>query len=120
VNCPYCAAPGTRMETHAHLGQLHGQQVRMFRDDEKDQLRFTLDCPFCDEGMERVVNPRGREPGFLEEFRSEITLVAFDLLLYHLHAAHAEQVGLPPIEGDGIEGSVTEQGTSSATSKGAS
>jgi hypothetical protein len=100
VNCPYCAAPGTRMETHAHLARDHAAEVRMFRDEARDQLRFALDCPFCDEGLERVANPRGREPDFLEEFRREITLVAFDLLLYHLHASHAERVGLPPIPPD--------------------
>ncbi len=100
MNCPYCAEPGTRMETHAHLGRDHADQVRMFRDEAKDQARFALGCPFCDEGLERVANPRGREPGFLEEFRREITLVAFDLLLYHLQASHAELVGLPAIPVD--------------------
>jgi hypothetical protein len=102
MNCPYCAAPATRMETHAHLGRDHPEQVRMFREDGKYgvRLKFALDCPFCDEGLERVANPRGREPAFLEEFRREITLVAFDLLLYHLQASHAERVGLPsmPLE----------------------
>lgn len=97
MNCPYCAAPGTRMETHAHLGQDHADAVRMFRDEAKGQARFALGCPFCDEGLERVANPRGREAAFLEEFRREITLVAFDLLLYHLQASHAERVGLPAL-----------------------
>lgn len=97
MNCPYCARPGSRMEIHAHLWDAHDDQVRTFRDDARDRLRFALDCPFCEEGLERTANPRGREPGFLEEFRREIALVAFDLLLYHLHASHAERVGLPPI-----------------------
>ncbi len=97
MTCPYCGREGTRMETHAHLGRDHIEQVRMYRDDVKGQLKFGLDCPFCDEGMERVANPRGREPGFLEEFRREVALVAFDLLLYHLQASHAERVGLPPV-----------------------
>jgi len=98
--CPYCSAPATRMETHAHLEREHADRVRMFRDEQQDKLKFALDCPFCDEGMERVVNPRGREPGFLEEFHREIALVGFDLLLYHLQASHAERVGLPPIPPD--------------------
>lgn len=97
--CPYCAVTGTRMETHAHLGRDHANRIRMFREEgaQDVRLKFALDCPFCDEGLERVANPRGRDPGFLDEFRREITLVAFDLLLYHLHAAHAAQVGLPPV-----------------------
>jgi hypothetical protein len=85
------------MDTHAHLWQAHADQVRTIHDEVRGELRFALDCPFCDEGLERRANPRGREPGFLEEFRREISLVAFDLLLYHLHASHAERVGLPPV-----------------------
>lgn len=100
MRCPYCDLEGTRMATHAHLWDRHAEQVRTFRDDEKDRLRFALDCPFCDEGLERTANPRGREPGFLEEFRREVALVAFDLLLYHLQASHAERVGLPPLPAD--------------------
>lgn len=90
------------METHAHLGLDHPERVSMFREDDKYGLRlkFALDCPFCDEGLERVANPRGRDPDFLEEFQREINLVAFDLLLYHLQASHAERVGLPPIPQD--------------------
>ena len=97
MNCPYRPLEGTRMEVHAHLWDGHPEQVRTFRDEAKGSLKFALDCPFCDEGLERVANPRGREADFLAEFRREIALVAFDLLLYHLQASHAELVGLPPI-----------------------
>lgn len=97
MNCPYCAAAASRRDTHAHLWAAHPEQVRMFHDETRDVLKFALDCPFCEEGLERVANPRGREPDFLEEFRREIALVAFDLLLYHLQASHAERVGLPPV-----------------------
>ena len=88
------------METHAHLGGEHADRVRTYRDERRDSVHFAIDCPFCDEGLDRVVKPRGREPEFVEEFRREITLVGFDLLLYHLHAAHAERVGLPPVPPD--------------------
>ena len=88
------------MATHAHLGRDHTDEVRTFRDVARDNLMFALDCPFCDEGMERVANPRGREVDFLDEFRREIALVAFDLLLYHLQASHAERVQLPPVPPD--------------------
>ena len=100
MNCPYCPLEGSRMEVHAHLWDGHPDRVRTFRDEARGTLKFALDCPFCDEGLERAANPRGREPGFLEEFRREITLVAFDLLLYHLQASHAELVGLPAIPVD--------------------
>jgi hypothetical protein len=92
------------METHAHLWDGHPDQVRTFRDEQKNTLKFALDCPFCDEGLERVANPRGREADFLAEFRREIALVAFDLLLYHFQASHAELVGLPPLPDDSTQG----------------
>lgn len=97
MNCAYCPTKGTRMTIHAHLWEAHPEQVRTFKDEAKGTLKFALDCPFCDEGMERVANPRGTEADFLVEFQREIALVAFDLLLYHFQASHAEQVGLPPI-----------------------
>lgn len=100
MNCPYCRRDGSRMDTHAHLWDAHPEQVRTFRDEAKGNLKFALDCPLCDEGLERVANPRGREADFLAEFEREIALVAFDLLLYHFQASHAEQVGLPPIPDD--------------------
>jgi hypothetical protein len=92
------------METHAHLWDGHPDQVRTFRDEQKNTLKFALDCPFCDEGLERVANPRGREADFLAEFRREIALVAFDLLLYHFQASHAELVGFPPLPDDSTQG----------------
>ncbi|MBF8290121.1 MAG: hypothetical protein HW391_1089 [Chloroflexi bacterium] len=94
------------MDTHAHLWDGHPEKVRTFRDEAKGTLKFALDCPFCEEGMERVANPRGREEGFLVEFRREIALMAFDLLLYHFQASHAELVGLPPIPEESTAGGV--------------
>lgn len=112
MNCPYCDQVGTRMATHAHLGEIHAAEVRTFRDDARDRLRFALGCPFCDDGMERTVNPRGREAGFLEEFRREITLVAFDLLLYHLQASHPERIGIPAEPAEQVAVEATDPGGS--------
>lgn len=112
MNCPYCGIGGTRMATHAHLGEAHAAEVRTFRDEARDRLRFALGCPFCEDGMERTVNPRGREAGFLEEFHREITLVAFDLLLYHLQASHPERIGLPVEPVDPVPGEAATPGGS--------
>jgi hypothetical protein len=67
----------------------------MRRDDETS-FAFVLRCPVCGSEAERRINPRGREPGFLEEFGREIRLVALDMLLYHMQADHPEALGLPP------------------------
>ncbi|HYK83780.1 MAG TPA: hypothetical protein VEV19_00345 [Ktedonobacteraceae bacterium] len=88
MRCPYCGSEGSRQVIHAHLTDQHGNKVVGRRDEQTGKLFYRLDCPLCDEYSEREVNPRGRDPAFLEAFEREIRLVAFDLLLYHIEAAH--------------------------------
>jgi hypothetical protein len=88
MRCPYCDFDDTRQKLHAHLTDQHGENVKGRSDAKTGRLFYRLDCPLCDEYTEREVNPRGRDPGFMQEFEREIRLVAFDLLLYHLEAAH--------------------------------
>jgi len=83
------------METHAHLADAHADEVKTKRHSETN-FAFVLRCPVCGSEAERRINPRGRDPGFVEEFGREIRLVAFDMLLYHMQADHPEAVGLPP------------------------
>jgi hypothetical protein len=49
---------------------------------------YEITCPHCDFRFTQRVKPRWKDPGFLEEFRREIALVAFDQLLYHLEGVH--------------------------------
>jgi hypothetical protein len=88
MRCPYCDVEGSRQVIHAHLVELHGDKVVGRRDEQAGKLFYRLDCPQCDEYSEREVNPRGRDPNFLQAYEREIRLVAFDLLLYHIEAAH--------------------------------
>jgi hypothetical protein len=88
MRCPYCDFEGARQQLHAHLTDQHSEHVKGRREEAAGRLYYRLDCPLCDEYTEREVNPRGRDPTFLEEFEHEICLVAFDQLLYHLEAAH--------------------------------
>lgn len=88
MRCPYCDFEGARQKLHAHLTDQHGEYVVGRRDEATGRLFYRLNCPLCDEYAEREVNPRGRDPTFLEAFEHEIRLVAFDQLLYHLEAAH--------------------------------
>jgi hypothetical protein len=55
-------------------------------------------CPFCELEYRRQVKPRSRNPDFLEQFRAEIGLVAFDQMIYHLLEDHPSQVGIDPEE----------------------
>jgi len=88
MRCPYCDVEGTRQVIHAHLVEQHGAKVAGRKDEQAGKLYYRLDCPQCDEYSEREVNPRGRDPTFLQAYEHEIRLVAFDLLLYHIEAAH--------------------------------
>jgi hypothetical protein len=89
MHCPYCDVNGSRQVIHAHLTDSHGDKVIARRDEQTGKLFYRLDCPQCDEYSEREVNPRGRDPTFLQAFEREIRLVAFDLLLYHIEDMHS-------------------------------
>jgi hypothetical protein len=64
--------------------------VKTLADDAAGRMQYVLACPRCGREIRRQVKPRWRDPAFLDEFRREIRLVAFDLLLYHLGDEHPE------------------------------
>ena len=78
---------------HAHLGEQHPDAVRF--EDRGERWFYALDCPICGDGYEREIKPRGRDPGFVEEFSAQIRLVAFDMLVNHIMGEH-EELELPP------------------------
>lgn len=85
MRCPFCATEGHRRAIHAHLAAEHGEKVVTT----DGPVRWMeLACPDCDHRMKRIVKPRGRDPGFMEEHAREIRLVAFDQLLLHIETAH--------------------------------
>ena len=85
------------MQVHRHLWEAHPDGVELRHEEgEGAQFFFAVRCPVCEEESVRRVNPGGGDPDFLEEFRREVSLVAFDILLYHLHSEHPEAVGMPP------------------------
>jgi hypothetical protein len=77
---------------HAHLGEQHPEAIRF--EDRGESWFYALDCPICGDGYERQIKPRGRDPGFVEEFSAQIRLVAFDMLVNHLMGEH-EDLELP-------------------------
>lgn len=92
MRCPWCAFDGAPRALHAHLADVHGDRVTFF---ERGGLSFySVRCPSCEEAYEAQVKPRSRAPGFVEEFRREIGLVGFDMLINHLIAQHGEG-GMP-------------------------
>jgi len=71
---------------HAHLGEQHPDAVRF--EDRGEKWFYALDCPICGDGYERQIKPRGRDPGFVDEYSAQIRLVAFDMLVNHLLVEH--------------------------------
>jgi len=77
---------------HAHLGAQHADAV-VFQE-KNGRSFYSLTCPICGDGYEREVKPRGRDPGFVDEFSAQIRLVALDMLVNHLLGEH-EELELP-------------------------
>jgi hypothetical protein len=73
---------------HAHLGSQHADAVRF--EDKGGRSFYSLTCPICGDGYEREIKPRGRDPGFVDEFSAQIRLVALDMLVNHLMGEHEE------------------------------
>jgi hypothetical protein len=90
VRCPWCDFDEPPRALHAHLGEAHPEQVRF--EEKMGRSFYAIDCPICGDGYEQQIKPRGRDPGFVEEFSRQIRLVAFDMLVNHLLAEHGEGV----------------------------
>ncbi|HYH52401.1 MAG TPA: hypothetical protein VEG38_22885 [Acidimicrobiia bacterium] len=92
MHCPFCSFEGPPRQLHAHLGDQHADAVRF--EDRGGRSFYTLACPICGDGYEREIKPRGRDPGFVDQFSAQIRLVALDMLVNHLLGEH-EEVALP-------------------------
>ncbi len=91
MHCAFCDFEGPRPELHAHLTDLHPEQVRTWQNPGSGRRYFELACPDCDESFRHQVKPRSRDPNFLEEYAREIRIVAFDQFLYHRQIAHEKE-----------------------------
>jgi hypothetical protein len=87
MKCPHCDFNGHRMDLHAHLVDQHAEEVKVYVDEELGKMVYELSCPIC---HDHVKQPLKKRAAVLEEFQREIRMVAFDLLLYHLHDQHPE------------------------------
>ncbi|MFV1990728.1 MAG: hypothetical protein ACC652_08320 [Acidimicrobiales bacterium] len=88
MNCPWCTYEGTARQLHAHLGEGHQQMVSV--EQRTGEQVYGISCPICGATYEQPIKPRLRDAGFLDEFASEIRLVAFDMLINHLIAEHEQ------------------------------
>ena len=99
MNCPWCPFEGHPRALHAHLGESHPDGVVF--EDRIGRTFYSITCPICGDGYRHEIKPRGREPGFVEEFKAQIRLVAFDMLVNHLLVEHdPEGAGAVPEEAE--------------------
>ncbi len=94
MTCPWCSYVGTPRALHAHLGDAHPDGVRF--EGHGMRQRYAVTCPYCDAGYEQLIKPGLDDPEFLEEYRREIRLVAFDMLVNHFLVEHADVGDEPP------------------------
>ncbi len=91
MNCPWCDFAGTLRPLHAHLCDAHPDEVSF--ETQGSRHAYAVTCPVCGAGYEQTIKPRMDDPSFVEEYRREIRLVAFDMLLNHLLGEHGGQYG---------------------------
>ncbi len=96
MSCPYCDKEGGLIKTHRHLIDDHADKVETRIEEEERKMYYLVPCPFCGLKYRHQVKPRRLDAGFLEEFKAEISIVAFDQLLYHVLQRHSEDVGVDP------------------------
>jgi hypothetical protein len=111
VNCPWCPYEGHPRALHAHLAETHPEAVVF--EERIGRTFYGITCPVCDDGYRHEIKPRGRDPGFVEEFNAQIRLVAFDMLVNHLlveHDPEASAVVEPEVSEAGASGPPTTGG----------
>ncbi len=98
MKCPYCDFSDSRMKLHRHLAEAHLDKVATEHDEATGKMRYIVGCPMCGLKYQHAVKPRYKDPRFLEEYKAEIALVAFDQLLYHLEEKHPQEAGIQSTE----------------------
>lgn len=96
IKCIYCGEMGGLRVIHRHLVDNHLNEVMTNRKEDSNEMQYDLECKFCDEVITKKVKPRSHNEKFLDEFKSEIAIVAFDRLIYHLVEDHTEELGIDP------------------------
>ena len=92
MKCPHCDFSGRRMDLHGHLVEEHAEEIKIYVDEALGKMVFELTCPICNDSVKQPLKKRA---AVLEEYKREIRMVAFDLLLWHLQEKHAEDNLVP-------------------------
>lgn len=99
MRCPWCDFEGDPRPLHGHFAVQHPGRIGFV--ERGGRTRYEIVCPICSESYDQVIKPRLDDPGFVEEYRQEIRLVAFDMLVSHILGAHTDGVGVDAPEREG-------------------
>lgn len=90
--CPYCEHDDDRLGLHGHLVEDHDERLEadVVPAEEGNKVVFSLTCPECDAERFSKEIPRIQGDGerLVDVYREELSMVAFDQLLYHLEDDH--------------------------------
>lgn len=86
MRCPWCPTEAAPRALHAHLSDVHADAVQFGQ--RAGRHYYTVECPECHADYEQQVKPRMADERFVDEFRREIRMVAFDMLVNHLLVEH--------------------------------
>lgn len=89
-HCPYCDASDDRLGLHGHLVDEHVDRLQTEVADDGGSIVFGLPCPECEEEgfAKEIKRPKGDADRVADLYRDEISMIAFDQLLYHLEEEH--------------------------------
>ena len=88
--CPYCDETDDRLGLHGHLVDAHADRLRTDVADDLASIVFALPCPECDAESftKEIKRPKGDADRVVDLYRDELSMIAFDQLLYHLEDDH--------------------------------
>ncbi len=84
--CPFCGVDLPIGDLHLHLADSHADEIGT--EDVGERTVYTVTCPYCSERYRHPIRKSVGDPEFLAEYRRQIQLVAFDMLIHHLRAEH--------------------------------
>jgi hypothetical protein len=88
VSCPWCDFTGNTRSLQWHFDKDHPDMVTF--PTRGSRSFYAVACPSCGSAYEQEIKPRYNSPDFVEEYRNEVRLVAFDMLVNHLVAEHVD------------------------------
>lgn len=101
MDCPLCTAPTPGWHhLHRHLADQHADAVTRVQRT-TGPPGFIVHCPACDWAFEKLLQGQRSDQTFVDQFRAEMVLVAFDQFMVHWVADHVVEPAEERMEDSG-------------------